>query len=114
MNDVKKTVLATLQTVADQISLPIDNIEDHDLLIEGLGFKSLDIATLVSYLEMELDIDPFSSNQANITDIRTVADICQVYEKCLSSDIKDEHETLAMNDVIKRAEARRMGIKRRS
>ena len=46
-------------------------------LIDDLGLKSLDLASVVARLEMTLDLDAFDSDVA-ITDVRTVADLTRL------------------------------------
>ncbi len=68
-------------------------IESGDqAIVEHLGFASMDIAVLVATLETRLGIDPFMENKAVITEIRTVDDLCHVYERCLL-DIDNPDDT---------------------
>jgi acyl carrier protein len=114
MINTKESVMSVIQTLAAQLSIPVNPIKDHYHLVDDLGFSSLDIASLVSYLEMELGVDPFLSGQINITDIRTVSDMVHAYEKCLSLDMfiesEKEPEPAFVKNAIRRAEARRAAI----
>ncbi len=48
------------------------------MLIDDLGFESLDMATAVAQLEVQLGLDPFATD-ATIASIRTVGDFVGVY-----------------------------------
>jgi acyl carrier protein len=51
-----------------------------DVLVDDLGFESLDLATAVAQLEAELGVDPFAT-EATITSVRTVGDFVAVYRR---------------------------------
>lgn len=86
---IDDAVKAAIRQVADEQSIPLERVEDHHAIVDDLGFKSLDISTLVVLLEQNLGVDPFSSFRASLTDIRTVADLVSIYERCLSA-VADE------------------------
>ncbi len=60
-------------------------IENEHRLNENLGFSSLDLAQLVSVLDMEMEADPFDS-LVSVTSIRTVEDLCNAYESFFRSN----------------------------
>lgn len=88
--DIGGAVKAAIRQVAEEQSIPVATIEDHHAIVDDLGFKSLDISTLVVLLEQNLGVDPFSSFKASLTDIRTVADVVSIYERCLAGTLEDE------------------------
>jgi acyl carrier protein len=52
---------------------------DNDSLLVAVGLTSLDLAALIARLQARLKADPFFSAKS-ITDVRTVGDLCRVYE----------------------------------
>lgn len=87
--EIKEKVERCIFQVAQEqnIKLPT-SLEDHHTIVEHLGFKSLDVATLTAFLEIEFHVDPFSTGMAAVTEIRTVGDICKLYARCLSGNLK--------------------------
>lgn len=83
-SDIQNTLYKFIKQIAAEQSLAIQPLENSLALVDDLGFRSIDIATLVAMLEQEFNVDPFMEGNAAITDIRTVGDICQVYIHCLS------------------------------
>lgn len=51
--------------------------------IEDLHFRSMDFAELIANLEMEFDVDPFST-WASIADIKSIKDVIDIYAKEVS------------------------------
>ena len=82
--NVKQTVEDVIIQIAKEQSRPITAVEGSQSIIEDLGFNSLDLATLISLLEVNLNVDPFVSGKVSIADIRTVDELCKEYEKCLN------------------------------
>ncbi len=87
-NEIEKTVMECIQRVCHEQSIPLKTVEFHHRVVEDLGLRSLDVATLTAFLESSFKFDPFSQNLASITDIRTVKDICDLYEKGLKGTLK--------------------------
>lgn len=56
----------------------VDLISKSDSF-EELGVRSLEVATLVSILDHEYKVDPFSSSKYSVTDIRTLGDVSRIY-----------------------------------
>jgi acyl carrier protein len=82
--DICQTVKSKIMQVGEEEGLEIREVQDHQSLVENLGFSSLDVATLVALLEATLDVDPFRMNLAVITELRTVEDIAKAYENALT------------------------------
>ncbi|MBT2372357.1 hypothetical protein [Pseudomonas fluorescens] len=49
------------------------------LLVDQLAFTSMQLAVVLAQLELELGFNPFDRNGLNVTDIRTVNDLCLVF-----------------------------------
>src|SRR5262245_15218218 len=82
---VYETVIRMIKKVATEqdLSSAERNITGADALVDDLGFRSLDVATLAALLERELKVDPFGTHAVSPTDVRTVQDLTAAYEKCL-------------------------------
>jgi acyl carrier protein len=85
MADVVQTVHAVLFRIIQHETPPVAQIQASDRLTVELGLKSLDLARLITILELELGVDPFARLVA-ITDIRTVGDLCEAYRRALSPE----------------------------
>ena len=82
---IKKAVESVIREVAAQHNVELPAMLKPDLeIVDDLGFTSLYVAALIANLEEELDIDPFEDEDVMITDIRTVGDLCEVYEEALA------------------------------
>ena len=77
MSDIGRVVLEVLQKVAKEHSIDPESVQSHVNLVD-IGFKSIDLARIIALLELELEVDPFERHP--ITDIRTMSDLCEVYE----------------------------------
>jgi acyl carrier protein len=84
--EVEKRVFSCIERVAKEQSIPLKEIKFTDKVVENLGFQSLDVGTLTAFLEIEFSVDPFTSGQAVITEIRTVGDVCDLYFRCLNGE----------------------------
>lgn len=82
--DIKHAIKKYIIQISEESEHPITHVEGHHSVVEDLGMTSLQIAMLISFLSTDLDTDPFSCNLVAITDIRTVDDLCDAYEKSLS------------------------------
>lgn len=117
-NDINQTVKQYILQVAQDQGMEIGSIEDDHSVVEDLGFASLDVATLTALLENAFDVDPFAENMAVITEIRTVADICEVYKKCLSEEQQEPADNSPADSSpsegsLNRGQMRRAALKRR-
>jgi len=91
MEQVKKVINNAIQQIQEQKSYPVANLRDDLRIIDDLGFSSLDIAQLIAYLEMELNVDPYA-NGALISSINTVESLYKLYQSCLdkrNSEVED-------------------------
>lgn len=84
IQDIRNAVKKIIQQVAIEQAKPIEKIEMQLSIVDELGFTSLEVATLTALLEIEFGVDPFALDIANITEIRTVEDIADLYYRCLS------------------------------
>lgn len=110
MSEVRRQVIGVVEKVIRQRGLDPTGVRESDNLIDT-GLKSLDLSRIVALLEMMLDVDPFLKKP--ITDIRTVADLCDAYQAALTKGTegvqlpempKPEHRTSTQ---AKAAESRR-------
>lgn len=85
-NGSRDVVENVIRTVAEQRNLALPPLQDGTELVDELGFSSLIIATLIANLEEVLGVDPFQDENVMITDIRTIADLCGVYDACLARE----------------------------
>jgi acyl carrier protein len=83
--EVRASIEKVIKEVAQTQKIKLPVLKDKHELVDDLGFTSLYVAALIANLEEELGIDPFEDENVMITDIRTIKDICQVYEQCLQS-----------------------------
>ncbi len=97
--DIEKLVLSCIRQVATDQAIEVSDLNFSKRIVDDLGFSSLDVATLTALLESNFKVDPFGSGMATITEIRTIGDICDLYNRCVngietlgnrkSSDIDD-------------------------
>jgi len=79
-------------------------ISGSDKLNATLGLTSLDLAFIVSDLEAELGVDPFSK-LVSITSVRSVDDLVSAYQKAFFPDAAPASDDLAA--AAQRADLRR-------
>ena len=58
----------------------IDDLSENMNLISDIGLTSLDMAQLVSSLELEFGVDPFADG-VTVADLRTLGNVVSVYGK---------------------------------
>lgn len=93
-DEIESVVKKCIQQIAEEQSKTIKSLNSNQRIVEDLGFKSLDVATFTALLESELGVDPFLNNMAVITEIRTIGDVCDVYDRCINdSDSKSGSST---------------------
>jgi hypothetical protein len=81
VSDPRRTVLTVLEEVGrDRGIEPTAFLPQRGLV--DIGFKSIDLARVVALAEIRLGVDPFETTP--ITDIRTVGDLCRVYEDAVA------------------------------
>ena len=90
-SELEKKVRECIERVAAAQSMEINSIEPHHKIVADLGFKSLDVATLAAFLESTFHVDPFAQNIAAVTEIQTVKDICDLYDKCVNGEASDNN-----------------------
>lgn len=73
----RAAVLAALMQVREDKGLTESELTDAKHLGDDLGLDSLDMATVVADLEIELDLDPFVNDTGPIY---TVGDLVRVYD----------------------------------
>lgn len=83
-NAIEEVIENMIRAVARQNKLSVPPLKKSTALVEDLGFTSWTLVTLFSDLEEVLGVDPLNDEAVMITDIRTVGDLCDVYESCLA------------------------------
>lgn len=74
-----------IRAIAEQRNLKLPPLTGSAEIVDDLGFTSLTVAALIANLEEVLGVDPFQDENVTITDVRTVGDLCAVYERCFAS-----------------------------
>jgi hypothetical protein len=80
---VKERVRGVIGEIAEERGLALPELRDDAEIVDELGFSSMTVAALIARLEEALEVDPFEDENVMITDIRTVGDLCGVYERAL-------------------------------
>jgi acyl carrier protein len=78
---------------------------DGDDRLDDLGITSLDLVDLVAALNVKLTANPFRQSVA-LTDVRTVADLCQAYLPASTDDARSA-PLGELEEIRRRALARR-------
>jgi acyl carrier protein len=94
MDELEQQVRDVIAKVARQRGAVPASIEGHHRLTLDLGLKSLDLAQIVALLERHTGVDPFAELVA-ITSVRTVADLCGAYRRCLAGEAAPASERAA-------------------
>lgn len=84
-NDTKSAIMQVIKEVARQNKLQLPPLREDMEIVDELGFTSLAVASVIANLEEILIVDPFQDEGVMITDIRTIGDLCTVYENCLAT-----------------------------
>lgn len=84
-NDTKSAIMQVIKEVARQNKLQLPPLREDMEIVDELGFTSLAVASVIANLEEILIVDPFQDEGVMITDIRTIGDLCTVYENCLTT-----------------------------
>lgn len=79
---VEAAVLAVLDAIARTHAAARPVLAATDVLVDDLGFESLDLALAVAELEARLGVDPFATD-ATIGAVRTVGDFVAIYRRAV-------------------------------
>jgi acyl carrier protein len=82
--DIENAVKECILQVAREQSIEVKDLKPEYSVVDTLGFSSLDVATLTALLENTFKVDPFGSGLASITEIRTLQDMFNLYNRCLN------------------------------
>lgn len=113
MSEVKSVIHEVLLEVAEEEELGLSEIHGDEKLVEDLGLQSLTMARILAILEGRLGVDPFSQHVA-VTSVRTVNDLCNAYEQCLSGNAPTDTSAASAEQGRLRAEARRDSVRQRT
>lgn len=103
---VEAIVHEQIYAILKEQSRSVESISATDKLSDTLGLSSLDLATLVSELELALDADPFAE-LIPVTSIRTVGDLVQAYQQALQPDAASIPDGGELSPAVARARLRR-------
>ena len=78
-SEVKEVVVKYLKELSEENGKTLTEVEDNQSIMDDLGLTSLQFATLISFLETDLNKDPFEDGSISVTDIRTVGELCEAY-----------------------------------
>jgi hypothetical protein len=81
VSDPRRAILTVLEEVGRDRGIEPTALLPQRGLVD-IGFKSIDLARVVALAEIRLGVDPFETRP--ITDIRTVGDLCRVFEDALA------------------------------
>ncbi len=82
-NSIIETVYLMLRQIAEQQKLTLKEIEPEMAIVDDLGFTSLSVINLITGLNEALGTDPFDDDSIMATDLRSVADVCRIYQLSL-------------------------------
>ena len=105
--EISKAVRDQVRLLLDEKDLPVREIGSEERLNADLGLTSLDLASLVAALEINLKADPFQE-LVPITSVRTVGDLEAAYVNFFSKT-EDGVQDEDLAKVRRRAETRRGG-----
>lgn len=83
-------VCRVIKELMEEQNLAIKILKPEDAIVDDLGFASLDVAALTARLELEFNVEPFSSGQVQVTDIRSIGGVCKVYDQALNKETPTE------------------------
>ncbi|MDA8562084.1 hypothetical protein N9L02_03095 [Gammaproteobacteria bacterium] len=86
MIEVKELVVKYIGQLCEENGKTIPKIENESSIMDDIGLSSIEFATLISFLETDLNVDPFIDGSIAVTDIRTVGEICNVYKKAIEKN----------------------------
>lgn len=105
VSQIETSVNDCILQVAREQEIQILELNSQKRVVDDLGFTSLDVATLTALLENTFKVDPFGSGLASITEIRTLQDIYNLYNRCINGVGKTPDKNL---NVLEESEAARL------
>jgi acyl carrier protein len=103
---VEAIVHEQIHAILREQSRDVPKLSAKDKLSDTLGLSSLDLATLISELELALDADPFAE-LVPVTSLRTVGDLVQAYRLALQPGDALVHRGQDLSPAMARAHLRR-------
>lgn len=83
-------IKSIIQKIISQSGRNSVEFSNHSKLIQDLGLRSLDIAQLIATLELEFEVDPFSTGRS-ISDLVTVENLYTIYKEAIEKNNKDQN-----------------------
>jgi acyl carrier protein len=109
---VRAIVLSELERVHPAAPTPEGGFEDQQRLAEDLGMSSVEVVELVAAIAER--IDPARADSQLSHDVRTVGDLCRVFESFLPGGISRTTSSEPLDPMIAAEERarRRLGLQR--
>ena len=85
--DIETAVKECILQVGREQLIELPELKPQNRVVDDLGFSSLDVATLTALLENKFKVDPFRTGMASITEIRTLQDMFNLYDRCLNQTV---------------------------
>jgi acyl carrier protein len=104
---IEAVISEQINLILAEKSLPARTPSPSDKLHDTIGLSSLDLAILVSELELAFGTDPFAK-LVPITDMRTVGDLVRAYALALIPNEIAPAEDPSLADARERAQRRTM------
>ena len=82
IQSIESVIEEQIHIILEEKSRPVRKLSSANKLNDTLGLSSLDLAILVSELELAFDADPFAE-LVPITSIRTIGDLVNSYRLAL-------------------------------
>lgn len=87
-SEIRETIIRYIKELSEENNKTLTEIKPEQSIMEDIGLSSIQVATLLSFLETDFGYDPFMSGDVSITDIRTVGELCKIYETTLEKNIQ--------------------------
>jgi acyl carrier protein len=104
--EIEVVVHDAIRSVLAERVAEVARLGGGDKLNATLGLSSLDLAFLVSELEIQLGVDPFAK-LVSITSVRSVDDLVHAYRQALFPEAPAPGRQDELAAAIRRAQARR-------
>lgn len=95
---IEARVKSIILDLAYQQGYSVETVQDDNSVVDDLGFSSLDVATLTAMFETEFGVNPFRENLAALTEIRTVRDVCDLYDQSINGTAKGVSQASTPSD----------------
>jgi acyl carrier protein len=84
MSAVEEVIENVIRAVSGRHKLALPLLRESMELEEDLGFTPWMVVELFASLEEVLGVDPLEQDGVMISEVRTVGDLCDIYEGCMA------------------------------